>query len=173
LFVISIYVIGIVPLVVHNMAVDGRTEGIASVKGVIGGYNAAETVVAEGMGETTLAESVEVLPAIDTRIHLTQQTNWKARRLFVVEPRARIPLAGLFGMELEGCGDGEGAAVAELGVVVVRVSYESSAGEVGVETTVNPGPYETVTDGSHAGDPVDGVPFQSLAPFQEGFPYSR
>jgi hypothetical protein len=76
-------------------------------------------------------------------------------------------------MEQEGFGDGEGAAVAELGVVVVWVSYESPASEVGMEATVNASPDKTVADGGHAGDPIDGVPFQGLTPFQEGFPYSR
>jgi hypothetical protein len=40
--------------------------------GMVSGYNAAEAIVAEGMGETTLAERVEVLSAIDARIHPTQ-----------------------------------------------------------------------------------------------------
>jgi hypothetical protein len=52
-------------------------------------------------------------------------------------------------MELESCGDGEGATVAKLGVVVVWVSYEGPAGEVGVEATVNTGADETITNGGH------------------------
>jgi hypothetical protein len=75
-------------------------------------------------------------------------------------------------MELESFDNGEGATVTKLGVVVVWVSDEGSASEVGVEATVSTGTHETVTDGSHAGDPVDGVSLQSLASFQEGFPYS-
>jgi hypothetical protein len=76
-----------------------------------------------------------------------------------VEPRARVPLAGLVSMEQEGFGDGEGAAVVELGVVVVWISDEGSTGEVGMETTVNASPDKTVADGGHTGDPIDGVPF--------------
>jgi hypothetical protein len=99
LFIISVDVVSVVPLVVHNMAVDGRTKGVATVIGMVSGYNAAETIVAKSVGEAALAESVEILSTIDTRVHPTQQTNWEARRLFVVEPRARVPLAGLVGME--------------------------------------------------------------------------
>jgi hypothetical protein len=49
--------------------------------------------------------------------------------------------------------------VAELGVVVVWVSYESPASEVGVEATIDASPDKAITDRGHTRDPVDGVPF--------------
>jgi hypothetical protein len=69
LFVISVYVVGIIPFVVHDVAIDGRTESVASVIGVVSGYNAAEATVAESVGEVTLAESVEVLSTVHARVH--------------------------------------------------------------------------------------------------------
>jgi hypothetical protein len=72
LFVISVYVVGIIPFVIHDVVVDGRTESVASVMRVVSGYNAAEAAVAESVGETTLTEGVEVFSAINARVHPTQ-----------------------------------------------------------------------------------------------------
>jgi hypothetical protein len=47
------------------VVVDGRTESVASVVGVVSGHNAAEATVTEGVGETTLVEGVEVFATID------------------------------------------------------------------------------------------------------------
>jgi hypothetical protein len=72
LFVVSVYVVGIIPIVVHDMTVDGRAESVTPVVGMVSGHNAAETVVTKSVGETALAKSVEVLSTVDTRIHPTQ-----------------------------------------------------------------------------------------------------
>jgi hypothetical protein len=159
LFVISVYVVGIVPFVIHDVVVDGWTERVASIVGVISRYNAAETVGTEGMGETALAERMTSFAAVHTGVRPSEEAERQTGCIFVVKPGSRVPLAGLFGMEEERLGNGEGATVAELGVVVMGVSYESPASEVGVETADDTRPDETVVDGGHAGNPVDGVPF--------------
>jgi hypothetical protein len=147
------------------VAVGGRTESVAPVIGMVSGYNAAEAIMTKSMGETTLAEGVEVFSTVDARVDSIEETDRESRHIFLVEPRMRVPFAGLVGVELECFEDGESTPTTVLGIFVLGVRNESSTCKVGMEATVSASADETISNGGHARNPVNSVAFQRLAAF--------
>jgi hypothetical protein len=105
----------------------------------VGGYNTTESVVTEIMRVGTLTKSMGDSTTIDAQIHPAQETDWKTCSLFIVEPTARVPIAGLVSMKLKGFDDSKGTAATKLGVFVLGISDEGSTREVGVEMAVSTG----------------------------------
>jgi hypothetical protein len=117
--------------------IGSGAEGVSPIVGVVGWYDATKTVVTEHVGVRTLTECVGNFTTINTRVHPVEETDRKSCCVFVVEPGAGIPVAGLVGVELEGFENGKGAVATVLGVFVLGVSDKGSTHEVGVETTVS------------------------------------
>jgi hypothetical protein len=138
--------------------VGSGTEGVLPIIGVVGWYDTTKSIMTERMGVRALTECMGDFATINARIHSVEEVDRKSCRFFIVEPGMGVPVAGLVSVKLESFDYSEGTTATMLGVFVLGVSDEGSTHEVGVEATVSTGTHETVTNGSHAGDPIDGVP---------------